>query len=63
MLQITQSIAYANSEEAYKVNLKLLQNIILHSVADYFVENWDSNKEQLVMFCKALILEKPPIID
>ena len=63
MLQITQSIAYAISEEAYKVNLKLLQNIILHSVVDYFVENWDSNKEQLVMFCKALILEKPPIID
>ena len=45
-------IAYANSEEAYKVNLKLLQNTKLHTAVDYFMENWDSIKEQWVMFYK-----------
>ena len=52
VLEIIQSIAYANSEEAYKVNLKLLQNTKLHTVVDYFMENWDSIKEQWVMFYK-----------
>ena len=37
VLEIIQSIAYANSEEAYKVNLKLLQNTKLHTVVDYFM--------------------------
>ena len=46
------SIAWANSEEAYKVNLKLLQNTKLHTLVDYFMENWDSIKEQWVMFYK-----------
>ena len=68
VLEIIQSIAYANSEEAYKVNLKILQNTKLHTVVDYFIENWDSIKEQWVMFyhhfkIKALIWEKPPIIE
>ena len=52
VLEIIQSIAYANSQEAYKVNLKLLQNKKLHTVVDYFMENWDSFKEQWVMFYK-----------
>ena len=52
VLQIIQSITYANSEEAYKVNLKLLQNTKLHTVVNYFMENWDSIKEQWVMFYK-----------
>ena len=52
VLEIIQPIAYANSEEAYKVNLKLLQNTKLHTVVDYFMENWDSIKEQWVMFYK-----------
>ena len=39
VLEIIQSIAYANSEEAHKVNLKLLQNTKLHTVVDYFMEN------------------------
>ena len=52
MSEIIQSIAYANSEEPYKVNLKLLQNTKLHTVVDYFVENWDSIKEQWVVFYK-----------
>ena len=52
VLEIIQSTAYANSEEAYKVNLKLLQNKKLHTVFDYFMENWDSFKKQWVMFYK-----------
>ena len=52
VLEIIQSIACANSEEAYKVNLKLLQNTKLRTVVDYFMENWDSIKEQWVMFYK-----------
>ena len=65
VLEIIQSIAYANSEKAYKVSLKLLQNMKLHTVVDYFMENWDSIKEQWVIFYKdqSLILEKPPIIE
>ena len=39
VLEIIQSIAYANSEEAYKANLKLLQNTKLHTVVNYFMEN------------------------
>ena len=52
LLKITQSISYANSGEAYKVNQKLLQNTKLHIVVDHFMENWDSIKEQWVMFHK-----------
>ena len=52
VLEIIQCIAYANSEEAYKVNLELLQNTKLHIVVDYFMENWDSIKEQWIMFYK-----------
>ena len=47
MLEIIQSIAYANSEEAFEVNLKLLQNTKLHTIVDYFMENWDSIKEPM----------------
>ena len=47
VLEIIQSIAYANSEEAYEVNLKLLQNTKLHTIVDYFMENWDSIKEPM----------------
>ena len=47
VLEIIQSIAYANSEEAYEVNLKLLQNTKLHTMVDYFMENWDSIKEPM----------------
>ena len=47
MLDIIQSIAYANSEESYEVNLKLLQNKKLHTIVDYFMENWDSIKEPM----------------
>ena len=52
LLEITQSIAYANSDEAFKVSLNLLQNTKLHTAVDYFMENWDSFKEQWVMFYK-----------
>ena len=52
VLEIIQSIAYVNSEEAYKVNLRLLQNTKLYTVVDYFTENWDSIQEQWVMFYK-----------
>ena len=54
VLEIIQSIAYADSEEAYKANLKLLQNKKLHTVVNYFMENWDSIKEHWVMFYKGL---------
>ena len=47
VLDIIQSIAYANSEESYEVNLKLLQNKKLHTIVDYFMENWDSIKEPM----------------
>ena len=47
VLEIIQSIAYANSEESYEVNLKLLQNKKLHTIVDYFMENWDSIKEPM----------------
>ena len=50
--KIIQSIAYAYSGKAYKVNLKLLQNTKLHTVVDHFMENLDSIKEQWVMFYK-----------
>ena len=50
LLNIIQSIAYANSEEAHEVNL--LQNTKLHTVVDHFMENWDSIEEQWVMFYK-----------
>ena len=52
VLEIIQYIAYANSEEAYKVNLILSQNTKLHTVVDFFMENWKSIKEQWVMFYK-----------
>ena len=39
VLEIMQPIAYANREETYKVNLKLLQNTKLHTIVDYFMEN------------------------
>ena len=39
VLEIIQYIAYANSEEAYKVNLILSQNTKLHTVVDFFMEN------------------------
>ena len=52
VLEITQPTAYANREETYKVNLKLLQNTKFYTVVDNFMENWDSIKEQWVMFYK-----------
>ena len=53
MLEIIQYISYANSKQACKVNLKRLQNTKLHNVVDYFMKDWDSIKEQRVMFYKA----------
>ena len=50
VLEIIQYIAYANSKQACKVNLKRLQNTKLHTVVDYFMKDWDSIKEQRVMF-------------
>ena len=52
VLEIIQPIAYANREETYKVNLKLLQNTKFYAVVCNFMENWDSIKEQWVMFYK-----------
>ena len=52
VLEIIQPIAYASREETYKENLKLLQNAKFYTVVDNFMENWDSIKEQWVMFYK-----------
>ena len=52
VLEIIQPIAYAKSEQAYEVNLKLLQNAELHTAVDCFMENWYSIKEQWVSFIK-----------
>ena len=45
-LEVIRQISYARSENEYQFHVEKLKTIKLNSVVDYFMENWDTIKNQ-----------------